>query len=251
MRGAVVQSRERAAHRPGVERPAGEDVGGERRVREHHPAEADHRRAAAVRRPPARRSGSQSCRYEYAPPTTVSAGCACGELGGGGELAGHADERVLGRVVAVRRREVRRPLHVRVVVRAAGGDAHEPDAELGEGRAERVRLGEVDAEPGAVAAERVAGTGRRPPGRPGRRRRRRTARRSNADSRTAIASPGARGADAGDDGAEEARAAGEVAAVAAGPVARAEQLVEEVAVAVLHVDEVEAGVGREHRPRST
>ena len=37
-----------------------------------------------------------------------------------------------------------------------------------------------------------------------------------------------------------------VAAVAAGPVDRAEQLVQEVAVAVLDVDEVEPGLGGEH-----
>ena len=43
-----------------------------------------------------------------------------------------------------------------------------------------------------------------------------------------------------------AGAAGEVAAVAAGPVVGAQQLVEQVAVAVLHVDEVEAGLVGEH-----
>ena len=79
------------------------------------------------------------------------------ELGGRRDHPRRADQRVLGRRVAVGRREERRPLDVRVVVRAAGGDAHEPDAELAAQVEEPVRLGEVEAETGRVGAERVAG----------------------------------------------------------------------------------------------
>ena len=46
------------------------------------------------------------------------------------DLPRHAAQRVLGRQVAVARREERRPLHVRVVVRAARGDVDPAHAQL-------------------------------------------------------------------------------------------------------------------------
>ena len=58
-------------------------------------------------------------------------------------------------------------------------------------------------------------------------------------------------ADAGDDRAQEVRAAVEIAAVTTGPVVGAEQLVQQVAVAVLDVDEVEAGLRGPARRAST
>ena len=61
-----------------------------------------------------------------------------------------------------------------------------------------------------------------------------------------MASPGTRARMRVDDAAQERGAVLERPAVGAGPVDRAEQLVEEVAVAVLDVDEVEPGVGGEH-----
>ena len=55
------------------------------------------------------------------------------------------------------------------------------------------------------------------------------------------------GADALDDRAQEAGPVLEAAAVAAGPVVRREELVAQVAVAVLHVHELEAGALGQHR----
>ncbi len=60
-------------------------------------------------------------------------------------------------------------------------------------------------------------------------------------------SPGTRATDALDDATEERGAVLERPAVGARPVDRAEQLVEEIAVTVLDVDEVEPGVGGERR----
>ena len=59
--------------------------------------------------------------------------------------------------------------------------------------------------------------------------------------------PGRRGANAVDDLAHEARAVLEAAAERPGPLVRAEQLVAEIAVAVLDVDEAKARVGRQLR----
>ncbi len=137
---------EGAAHRARIERAPGQHIGGEGRVREHHPAEADHSRLAAL---------DHRLRDVRQPVLQVGVRAAhdrqrrmrVGDLGGRRQLARDPDERVLGRPVPVRRREVGRPLHVRVVVGAPGGDAHEPDAQVGERGTERVRLGEVDARP--------------------------------------------------------------------------------------------------------
>ena len=68
---------------------------------------------------------------------------------------------------------------------------------------------------------------------------------SKADSRTAIARPGARRMPS-TTAPQERRATGKIAAVPAGPVVGAQQLVEQVAVAVLHVDEVEARLLGQH-----
>ena len=106
--------------------------------------------------------------------------------------------------------------------------------------------------PDRVAAERVA-----------RRRRRASATGAptpsasvfeRARSRTPTAARRSRGSGARsrmrvDDAAQERGAVLERPAVRAGPVDRAEQLVQQVAVAVLHVDEVEARRRRRARPR--
>ena len=74
---------------------------------------------------------------------------------------------------------------------------------------------------------------------------------STALKRTAISQAGRLGAHAGDDLAQEPGAVLEAAAVAAGPVHGAQELVTQVAVAVLDVDEVEARRLREPRGAST
>ena len=173
------------------------------------------------------------------------------QLGGRGDLPGHADERVLRRLVAVGRREV---------ARAAGcagcstgcrrSTQTRPMPELVQQVEQRVRLVEVDAQArcrrrrrrsGTAPASRsgsptavVAGLG--------------TARKSNAESRTPIPGPGprrgcrrrSRGGTAVRFGRGRRRS---------GPAGRRalEQLVAEVAVAVLDVDEVEPGLPRQHR----
>ena len=58
-----------------------------------------------------------------------------------------------------------------------------------------------------------------------------------------------RGPDGLEDVAGEARAVLEAAAVGAGAVASAEQFIQQVAVALLHVDEVEPDLDRELRRR--
>ena len=61
--------------------------------------------------------------------------------GRGGQLAGYADEGVLGRGVAVARGEVGGPLDVGVVVGAAHGNTDQLDPQLGENIEEGNRLG--------------------------------------------------------------------------------------------------------------
>ena len=163
------------------------------------------------------------------------------QLGRDGDLPGDAGQRVFRRQIAVRRREQGRPLDVRVVVRAADRHAHQADVQRRQQVEEAERLRQVGADAAAVAAEGVAiGAGERlrlaAAVRP-------LAEGDPVHGAEADADRQARrlGADAGDDFAEKARPVLETAAVAAGPVHGAEELVAEVAVAVLDVDEVEAG----------
>ena len=139
---------------------------------------------------------------------------------------------------------------MRVVVRAAGGDADPADAHALEQRQQRARVGERGVEILRAAVEEAER---------GSVRRRGLLR--HADAGLALlerhhverrqpdddAQAGDRGADALDDRAEEPRAVLERSAVASRPLPRAEQLVPEVAVAVLDVDEREARVPRELR----
>ncbi len=69
------------------------------------------------------------------------------QLGGGGDHPSGSDERILGRRVPIGRRKERRALDVRVVVRAAGRDADQPDAQLPAQIEEAVGGFEVDSEP--------------------------------------------------------------------------------------------------------
>ena len=148
------------------------------------------------------------------------------------EQAGDADERVLRRLVAVGRREVRRPLDVRAVVGAARGHAHEVDAE----QVEQRRAARVEAE-----RRRRSASGSPTPSAPG----------AVGDDVEhgqphADGEPGRRRSHALDGGAQ--RSCGrEVAASGARRRPRAAR--GQVAVARLHVDEVEAGLLREQRPR--
>ena len=131
-----------------------------------------------------------------------------------------------------------------VGVRAAGGDAHEPDAQLAEPVERRVHLGEVDGQRVGVCAEGAPRSrvehGSPEPVRSALERRDVEGREPNADRQA-----GSGAADPLDDPGEQPEAVVERAAVAAGAVAGGEQLVEQVAVAVLDVHEVEAGVGGE------
>ena len=109
-----------------------------------------------------------------------------------------------------------------------------------------MRLGEVDAEAGAVAPERV------PVGTAGRRRTPAVGAGGvghDVEGRQPHGQPEPRrlGPDAVDHPPEERGAAVEVAAVGTGAIAGRQQLVEQVAVAVLHVDEVEPGPPGQHR----
>ena len=228
-----------------MEWPTGKDVGREIGVRQDHPAEPDHRRAALFDHGLAH-VGKPVLEVGVARPDDREEWVASGDLRGGGELAGHAHEWVFGWLVAVRWWEVGGPLHMRVVVRTPGGDAHQSDAELGDGVEEGVRLREVDAEPRAVATKRV---------------------RVRAGVRFGLS--GALGvcyewdqvergephrdrevwsaiADAGNDGAKKIHAVFQIAAEAAGATVSAEEFVQEVAVAVFHVDEVEPRLMSEH-----
>ena len=60
-----------------------------------------------------------------------------------GELPRDPLQGIFRRLVAVRRRKRRRALDVRVVVGAAGAEAHEIDAQFGEQRQEGTRVGQV------------------------------------------------------------------------------------------------------------
>ena len=77
------------------------------------------------------------------------------DLADGVDLAGHAHQRIFGRQVAVGGREVGRALDVRVVVRAAGGQADQVHAQPGQHLHQGDGLGQVDAQAGAVAAKGV------------------------------------------------------------------------------------------------
>ena len=143
-------------------------------------------------------------------------------VAGGAQQAGHAAQRVLRWRVAVGRRERRRPLRVRHVVRAPAGDVEHRDAESGEPADQRSRLGGVvDAEP---AARREVEDGEADPDR----------------------ELGRGRVHAFDHRLEQSGAVGERGtAPPSGTAPGGEELVEEVAVAVLDVEEREALVARE------
>ncbi|OQA40206.1 MAG: hypothetical protein BWY52_02927 [Chloroflexi bacterium ADurb.Bin325] len=166
----------------------------------------------------------------------------CLELRRHRDLPCNAYQRVLRRLVAVRGREERGSLDVRVVVRAAAGDADQADAELGQEVEEALRLGQIQPQARAVAAERVAIAGVRPV-RPVRHARAVRAGLEGDEVERADAhrdlQPRRGRAHRGGRLAQEARAVLEAAAVAPRPVDRAEKLVAQVAVAVLDIDERE------------
>ncbi len=147
--------------------------------------------------------------------------------------ARHARQRVLRRLRPARQRPVRRAVHVRVEVRVARGDVHARHAGLGEPPHQADRLGEVRLR-GVVSVHAPA-----------------------VRMRDGVVHVQSRGhldavadgvAHLGDRLAEHPRASGIVAAIAA-VVAheRGEQLAQQVAVAALDVDRVEAHLGRQPR----
>src|SRR5205807_1375555 len=77
------------------------------------------------------------------------------ELCHGVDLPGHADQRIFGRQITIRRREQGRALDVGIVVWAASGDTHQPDTERQQQVEEQARLGQVDPSACAVPAESV------------------------------------------------------------------------------------------------
>src|SRR5579883_2195264 len=165
------------------------------------------------------------------------------QLGRDGEMPGDAGQGIFRRQIAVRRRKQGRTLEVRIVIRTAGGDAHQSNAERLEQIEESTRLGQIDAQPGAVAAEGVgiAWIGPR-------------FRFAPAVSSRAIGQPvgGAEAdgdaqsrrfsADACHDFAQEARAVLEAAAVAPRTIDSAEKLMAEIAVTMLDIHEGKAGL---------
>ena len=187
--------------------------------------------------------GSHCWRYEYPEPTIAIVGMRARQLGGRSDHAGRSDQRILGRGVAVGGREERGSLDVRVVVGAPGGDARETDAELAAQLEEAVGLREIDAATGLVATERVAsdlgclGYRRADTVRVGLVGHEVVRRQSHTDREVRDARP-----DAIDHASEERGPVLERPAEGARSIDRPEQLVEQVPVAVLHVDEVEARV---------
>ncbi len=174
--------------------------------------------------------------------TTVTSGRAAAMRRCAVEEAGHAHQRVLRRRVAVAGREPGRPLGVRAVVRAAGGDAQQVD------------LQQVEQRPAGRRTPRAPTTSGSPtPSGPGR-----CGGTSKVLRRTPTRMPSAR------TRSTMVRITSPSAVTSPEP---AKQLVEQVAVAGLHVDEVEPGVagqpgrrhvvvgdgvelvGGEHRPR--
>ena len=170
------------------------------------------------------------------------------QLGGHRQLSCNSDQRILGRLIAIGGREVGGPLDVRVVVGAAGGGADESDAQLAEHVEQGVGLGEVDAEPGVVTAEREPirvgrlGSTDSPVARDVRHQieRRQPHRDRQAGGAVAYAT---------DHGSEERCAPTQVTTEATLPVVAAEEFVEQVTVAVLDVDEVETRLLCEHGGR--
>jgi|GEM_PF-5795298 hypothetical protein len=69
------------------------------------------------------------------------------------DLSRDARERFILRLVAVRQRKRRRTREMRVVVGAAGCDAHHPDVERRQQIHGFYRFGKIDLQPPAVAAE--------------------------------------------------------------------------------------------------
>ena len=165
---------ERPADQPRGERATGQHVGGQLRIRQHHAAQAD-QVGATPGQHRLRHVGQPLLEVGVAGPDDGQIRMPFGHLGRGGQQASDPHQRILGRGVAVRRREVGRTLHVRAVVGTPGGDAHQTDPQLGQHVEQPVRLGQVDAQARAVAAEGVARRGRTPPAHRPRRTRGRTA----------------------------------------------------------------------------
>ena len=154
-----------------------------------------------------------------------------------------AQQRVLGRQVAIRWREERRPLNVRHVVRAAGGDADHLNPQLRQQRQQTMGLVHARAmlaegpRPVVIGGPVVGDADAVRAGLPG----------GHVEGAQAQADAESRrlAADAGDDLAQEARAVFEAAAVASRATEGAEKLVAQVAVAVLDIDPGEAGALRQ------
>ncbi len=164
-------------------------------------------------------------------------------LAAGVDLPPDADERVLRRRVAVRRRKGRRPLDVRHRIRTAGGQVHRAHAEIAEHPQQLDRLGQVVGQRVRLIHAEAAVVGQ------GARERERLAvavhhlpghdieqREPHADQQ-----PRALRLYPLDERGEQPRAAREVTPPASRPAAGREELVEEIPVAGLDIDHVEAG----------
>ena len=167
------------------------------------------------------------------------------------DLPRHADQRIFRRQVAVGGWKQRRPLNVGGVVGAAGGHVEQEDAQLPQQGDEAQRFAQVIRRrvvAGGAEAVPVAGgnAGRR--SYPGVRVRfeRYQIERAQAHPEQQLRRPPAQ---PGDHLAQKAGAVLEAAAVASRAVHGAEKLVPQIAVAVLHVHEREAGLPRQYAGR--
>ena len=167
------------------------------------------------------------------------------------DLPRHADQRVLRRLIAVGGREERGALDVRVVVRAARGQVDEAHAQRLE-QGEQAR-GLVEVRPQRIVADRRRRRTRRGaaprPLRPRRPAPSWKGRVSKIDTRTPMARPGTRARIPATTSRRKRVRFSKAAAVGAGARVRAQELVPEVAVAVLDVHEPEARLAARARRR--
>jgi hypothetical protein len=240
---------ERATQGLAPERPAGEDIRGKLGIRERHPPEPDglepavaHTRLRDVRNPFL--EIAPAGRHEYRLRNRF------GERTRRPEEPCDSAQRILRRRIAVRWRKQRGSLYVRGVVRTGGGDVDPRHAELQQHPDESDRFAEVDAGRLVGVDSEAAAIGQRAGLRHARRGRRVAPVRHAVEDREPHPDPQPRcgGAHRADQRAGESRAVGQRrSAPASGSCACGEELVQQVAVAVLHVDEVESGGLRQLR----
>ena len=240
----MVQSLNVRHTRRRLQRSSVEHISHQLRVRQRHPAETHHRRAAGGHHR-LRHVGQPFLQVRVAGTDHDRPGLVIGDRCGRLDLAGHAHERVFRREVPVGRREERRSLDVRAVVGAAGCGAHQTDTCLAEHVEQRERLREIEAVALVAGAEGVpigaGGDGNAHAVGSGDVRNGVEHREPHTDRQRRSCCT-----DSGDDVAHEAAAVGEVATVATRSIVRGQQLVPQVPVTRLDVDEVEPCFVCEH-----